>query len=67
MTPKLLIVKVNEIELHLMKQGILKAGVPLTSHLTGSESVNIFWVFLLNRLIQISQTGGQWYSHTSAL
>jgi hypothetical protein len=42
--------------------------VPLTSCLTGLESavqqLTIFF-YLQNRLIQTSQTGGQWYSDTS--
>jgi hypothetical protein len=55
-----------------LKQGILKGGsttVPLTSCLTGLESavwqLTIFVFYLQNRLIQTSQTGGQWYSDTS--
>jgi hypothetical protein len=43
--------------------------VPLTSCLTGLESavwqLTIFCCYLQNRLIQTSQTGGQWYSDTS--
>jgi hypothetical protein len=44
--------------------------VQLTSCLTGLESLvclAIFFFFLQNRLIQTSQTGGQWYSDTPAL
>jgi hypothetical protein len=40
----------------------------LTSCLTGLESavqLTIFVFYLQNRLIQTSQTGGQWYSDTS--
>jgi hypothetical protein len=29
-------------------------------------TTDIFWFYLQNRLIQTSQTGGQWYSDTSA-
>ncbi len=43
--------------------------VPLTSCLTGLESavwqLTFFCFYLQNRLIQTSQTGGQWYSDTS--
>jgi hypothetical protein len=52
-------------------QGILNVGsitVPLTSCLTGLESavwqLTFFCVYLPNRLIQTSQTRGQWYSDT---
>jgi hypothetical protein len=47
--------------------------VPLTSCLTGSESAvwqlttDNFCFYLLNRLIQTSETGGQQYSDTSPL
>ncbi len=45
--------------------------VPFTSCLTGLESVvrqlTNFCFYLQNRLIQTSQTGGQWYSDTSPL
>jgi hypothetical protein len=44
-------------------------NVPLTSHLTGSESalwqLTIFVFYLQNRLFQTSLTGGQQYSDTS--
>ncbi len=49
------------------KSGNTKGGsitVPLTSYLT--ENYN-FCFYLQNRLIQTSQTGGQWYSETSPL
>ncbi len=54
------------------KPGNTKGGsitVPLTSCLTGLElavsQLTIFAFYLQNRLIQTSQTGGQWYSDTS--
>jgi hypothetical protein len=60
----------------VFQKGRLEAGntkggsitVPLTSCLTGLESavwlLTVFF-YLQNRLIQTSQTGGQWYSDTS--
>jgi hypothetical protein len=43
--------------------------VPLTSCLTGLESavwlLTILFIYLQKRLIQTSQTGGQWYSDIS--
>ena len=55
-----------------VKSGYTKGGsitVLLTSCLTGLESavwqLAIFCFYLQNRLIQTSQTGGQWYSDTS--
>jgi hypothetical protein len=41
--------------------------VPLTSCLTGLDcmTTDIFCFYLQKRLIQTSQTGGQWYSDTS--
>jgi hypothetical protein len=54
-----------------VEAGNTKGGsitVPLTSGLTGLESAvttDNFCVYLQNRLIQTSQTGGQWYSDTS--
>ena len=54
------------------RPGNTKGGsvtVPLTSCLTGLESaawqLNYLGFDLQNRLIQTSQTGGQWYSDTS--
>ncbi len=52
------------------KAGNTKGGsftVPLTSCLTGLEQLYDNWqfLFLFTRLIQTSQTGGQWYSDTS--
>ncbi len=56
----------------LPKAGNTKGGsitVLLTSCLTGLESAvwqqTIFCFYLQNRLIQTSQTGGQWYSDPS--
>ena len=56
----------------ILPPGNTKGGiitVPLTSCLTGLESaarqLTIFCFYLQNRLIQTSQTGGQWYSDTS--
>ncbi len=53
------------------KAGNTKGGritVSLTSCLTGLESavwqLTIFVFFMQNRLVQTSQTGGQWYSDT---
>ncbi len=54
-----------------VEAGNTKGGsitVPLTSCFTGLESAvttDNFCVYLQNRLIQTSQTGGQWYSDTS--
>ncbi len=54
-----------------LEPGNTKGGsviVPLTSCLTGLESAvttDNFCLYLQNRLIQTSQTGGQWYSDTS--
>jgi hypothetical protein len=40
--------------------------IPLTSCLTGLEmTTDSFCFYLQNRLIQISQIGGQWYGDTS--
>jgi hypothetical protein len=53
----------------IVEAGNTKGGsitVPLTSCLTGLESAE--WqltIFLQNRLVQTSQTGGKWYSDTS--
>jgi hypothetical protein len=51
------------------KTGNTKGGsmtVPLTSCLTGLESaIDNFCFHMQNKLIQTSQTGGQWYSDTS--
>jgi len=56
----------------LVEPGNTKGGsitVPLTSCSTGLESavwqLTIFVFILQNRLIQTSQTGGQWYNDTS--
>jgi hypothetical protein len=56
------------------RPGNAKGGsitVPLTSCLTGLESAVMttdnFCFYLTNRLIQTSQTGGQWYCDTSPL
>ncbi len=53
----------------MVHAGNTKGGsitVPLTSCLTGLElavrQLPLFCFYLQNRLIQISQTGGQWYS-----
>ncbi len=52
-------------------QGILKVEVsitvPLTSCLTGCVTTDNFCFYMKNRLLQISQTGGQWYSVTSPI
>ncbi len=55
-----------------VRAGNTKGGsitVPLTSCLTGLElavwQLTFFVFYLQNRLIQTSQTGGQWYSDTS--
>ncbi len=57
-----------------IKPGNTKGGsitVMSTSCLTGLESavwqLTIFGFYMQNRLIQTSQTGGQWYSDTSPL
>ncbi len=50
------------------KAGNTKGGsitVPLTSFLTGLESADNFCFYFQSRIIQTSQTGGQWYSDTS--
>jgi len=55
----------------LLNKEILKgeASLPLTSCLTafGISCVTTDNLFLQNRLIQNSQTGGQWYSDTSPI
>jgi len=40
-------------------------SVQLTSSLTGLESAVNFGFYFQNRLMQTSQTGGQWYSDSS--
>ena len=55
-----------ELRCIIVRAGTTKVGsitVLLTSCLTGLESAVCF--HLQNRLIQTSQTGGQWYSDTS--
>jgi hypothetical protein len=48
------------------KGGSITVTVPLASCLTGLElAVGQLTIFLRNRLIQTSQTLGQWYSDTS--
>jgi hypothetical protein len=62
----------NEVKLTWGKPGNTIRGsitVPLASCLTGLESAvwttDNFCVYLQNRLIKTSQTGGQWYIDTS--
>ncbi len=55
------------------KQGILKGKYHCTIDLLFDRfeincmTTDNFFLFLQNRLIQASQTGGQWYSDTSPL
>ncbi len=66
--PLKVIKELNTLLLILLWPGNTKGGsitVPLTSCLTGLESADNFCFYLQNRIIQTSQTGGQWYSDTS--
>jgi hypothetical protein len=62
--------QIFDLKLH-WNQGKLKGGsitVPLTSGLTGLDlAVRWLTIFLFVRLIQTSQTEGQWYSDPSLL